>query len=240
MNNFPTVITTWPEKAKTRFAGILNPLGVTVLPLPMIEIRDIAFALSRPPVEYHWVVFTSKNGVRSFFRQQPKEEIQKIAVIGSGTAGALDEFGVRSDYIGDGNSGFDFARDLKGVIGSGSNVLLVLGNLAPDILKDNLSPYNAVERVNVYETQMPQSFDSDVLERIGQGKYDVIAVSSPSALKNLTSLTAGKLQSNLRLVSIGPTTTAAARKLNIEPLATAEQQTYEGLAKCVAELLLFP
>lgn len=231
-----TVVSTWPEKKEDPFAEILTSSGMSVLAMPMIEIRYLSFSLEHSVSEYDWLVFTSKNGVRSFFSQHEPQEIQKIAVIGGGTAKALYEFGLKPSFTGSGHTGIGFAEELKTIIGAGNRVLLVYGNLAPNSLKDSLSINNLVERVDVYKTCKPQQINYNIMAKVLDDDYDYIAVSSPSGIKNLFEIAGEDLPRNLRIVSIGETTTAAVRNFKLEPLATAKHQSYEGLAQCVLEL----
>jgi uroporphyrinogen-III synthase len=232
----PTVISTWPLRENDRFAHILRNNGISVLQLPMIEIHYLPFSLKQKIEEYDWIIFTSKNGVESFLNSFNFDVKNKIAVIGKGTAAPLDENKIAPTFIGHGRSGKDFGRELKAVIGENNNILLALGNLAPDVLTGMLSPKNHVDRVDVYETRMPGNIDRYLLSLIVRNSYDVIAVSSPSGIKNLHQYVFKELKEPLRMVSIGEATTAAARDLGIEPLATANEQSYEGLAKCVLDI----
>lgn len=233
----PIVISTWPEKPDDRFKTILESQDITVLSMPVIEIHTSFFELKQNINDYQWIIFTSKNGVRSFLKKYRPSPANQIAVIGRGTASALLEAGYEPDFTGSGHSGEKFSEELQSVSGTGKNILLVLGNLAPDLLTKSLSANNQVERVNVYETKQPENFDESILNRIKSDDYDLIAVSSPSGIKNLCHLVSDKLKASLRVVSIGETTTSAALKLGIKVKATAKDQSYEGLAKTVLGML---
>jgi uroporphyrinogen-III synthase len=237
MAQHPIVISTWPEKPDDRFASKLLFNEISVLSLPLIEIQRLPFRLPKHPEDYQWIVFTSKNGVRSFLKKFCFTPQNRIAAIGRGTAAVLKEMNVEPDYTGSGHSGKKFARELEAVIEPGSRVLLPLGKLASDILRRTLGNANDVDRVDVYETRMPENIDSVILGQVKADEYDLLAVSSPSGIKNLFQLVSDGLRSPLRIVSIGETTTAAARDLGIEPFGTASEQSYEGLAESVLELV---
>jgi len=236
MRKQPVIISTWPVRANDRFAEVLRAKGMLVLSCPMIEINFRIFSVPDRLSEYDWVVFTSKNGATSFLEQQSFHPNNKIAVIGEGTATPLRSYGIQPDYVGTGHSGVEFARELVGLVGKGKRVLLALGNLAPDTLFNALSSQNIVERIDVYETRSPGSIDQMVINQIKGDDYDFIAVSSPTAIRNLYEQLeeTAKL---MRIVSIGETTSDAAREVGIEPVATALEQSYEGLAQCVLEMI---
>jgi uroporphyrinogen-III synthase len=233
----PTVISTWPEKPDDRFKTILESQDITVLSMPLIEIDTSFFELKQNINDYQWIIFTSKNGVRSFLKKYKPSPVNQIAVIGAGTASALLEEGYEPDFTGSGHSGEKFAEELQSVLGIGKNILLVLGSLAPDLLTKSLNDNNQVERVNVYETKQPENINERILSRIKNDDYDLIAVSSPSGIKNLYHLVSDNPRVSLRVVSIGETTTSAALGLGIKVKATAKNQSYEGLAKTVLEVL---
>ncbi|WP_010663154.1 uroporphyrinogen-III synthase [Marinilabilia salmonicolor] len=236
MRKQPLVISTWPVRANDRFAEVLKAKGMLVLSCPMIEINFRIFSIPGRLSEYDWVVFTSKNGATSFLEQCSFHSNNQIAVIGEGTAAPLRSFGIEPDFVGAGHSGVEFAGELLDLLGKGKRVLLALGNLAPDTLSDVLTSQNTVERIDVYETRSPDSMDQAVMNQIKADDYDFIAVSSPSAIRNLYE----QLEETarlLRIVSIGETTSDAVRELGIEPVATASEQSYEGLAQCVLELV---
>ena len=226
------VVSTWPVRDEDPFHALLHENGIEVLAMPLIEVRFLLFALLADPDDYHWLVFTSKNGVHSFFSQFPSVPNVRIAVIGEKTAQALKAEGLNPDFTGSGKSGGRFADELKSMIGTGQKVLLVLGNLAPDTLADELGESNHVERVNVYETFPVSDVDPIIMKRIADDDYNVIAVSSPSAVKNLYQHAEGVF-SRLRIVSIGETTSRAVRSFGTEPLATSSRQSFEGLAETV-------
>ena len=236
MRKQPVIISTWPVRANDRFADILKEKGVLVLSCPMIEINFRIFSVPDRLSEYDWVVFTSKNGATSFLEQQSFHPNNKIAVIGEGTATPLRSYGIQPDYVGTGHSGEEFAGELVELVRKGKRVLLALGNLAPDTLFNALSSQNTVERIDVYETRSPDSVDQGVINLIEADDYDFIAVSSPSAIRNLYEQIEESINP-LRIVSIGETTSDAAREVGVEPVATALEQSYEGLAQCVLEMI---
>ncbi|MGM0377332.1 MAG: uroporphyrinogen-III synthase [Bacteroidota bacterium] len=226
------VISTWPVRDEDPFHAILHEKGVEVLSMPLIEVHYLPFVLPEDADDFQWLVFTSKNGVHSFFSQHPPLPDARIAVIGGKTAQSVEAEGVQPDFTGSGKSGGRFAEELKSLIGTGQKVLLALGNLAPDTLLDELAGDNHVERVDVYETVPVSDVDPHIMKRVENDHYSVIAVSSPSAVKNLY-LHAGEAFPRLRIVSVGETTSKALRSLGSEPLATSPRQSFEGLAEVV-------
>jgi uroporphyrinogen-III synthase len=225
-----TIICTYPPSGNDELTMALNTLGATILWLPMIEVEPIQPESPIATEQVDWFVFTSKNGVRAFFdNKQELTSHQKIAVLGESTARELANYNQSATFVGSGTSGEQFAKELASVIQKGEEVLLLLGNLAPNTLQTELQSITNIHRVNVYQTSLPKSIDKSVLERVKTGNYDALIVTSPSAIKNLAAQI-GDTSKKLKIISIGTTTTNAMIKLGIEPLATANEQSYKGLA----------
>ncbi len=231
-----TIISTYPKKIPDVLADSLESLGAKVLSLPMIQISPIPFSLEKNIEQYNWIVFTSKNAIPPFFKKIQLSNQNKIAVIGKGTADELSKHEYQASFIGSGKSGEDFAEELVQLVPEGESILLVLGQLAPNTIQQKLSSKNSVDRIDVYNTEMPDSIQSEHLQRIEKDDYDLIIVSSPSAIINLSSALKNGVK-ELRLISIGKTTSAAIRKLGIEPLAEAKESSYQGLADITIEYL---
>ncbi len=225
-----TIICTYPENEHDESAELLIKAGALVLSMPMIAVEPIPFHLKNNPEHYDWLVFTSKNAVSPFFSRYPLTGSQKVAALGPGTAAELTKQNCRVDFTGKGKSAIHFAREIRQIIVPGEKILLVLGTMAPDTLERTLSESYTAERINVYQTIMPAYIDPDLVQRVENDRYDIILVSSPSAFFNLFSILQGN-KKNLRIISIGETTTAAIRKFNIEPVTTAPNPGYKDLAE---------
>jgi uroporphyrinogen-III synthase len=225
-----TIIKTFPGNEPDELTEVLTNAGAHVLSMPMISIEPVPFSLKKDMNHYNWLVFTSKNAISPFFNQYTAIISQKIAALGPGTATALIQLGYKVNFTGKRKSAVHFTEELRQIILPGENILLILGTLASDILETGLSDIYTVERVNVYQTVMPKQMDHDLLEHVEEDLYDILLVSSPSAFRNLFSVLSCNKE-NLRIISIGETTTAAIREFNIEPVATAANPGYKGLAE---------
>lgn len=88
--------------------SLLRAQGAWVLPVPSLQIaeRTLDRQLLETILQAEWLVFTSANGVRTFFALLEKNRIDnrafgstKFAVIGKGTAEALKAHGIYADYM---------------------------------------------------------------------------------------------------------------------------------------------
>ncbi len=183
-----------------------------------------------------FLIFTSRNGVKAFFKllQQAGRtlpEKTKTAVIGKGTALTLETYYRKADFIQPGNTSRDFADYLKNqVLQGGENILLALGNLAPDFLQNELSPLASVQRIDVYRTLPVQEYDTAIMQKIRDDQYGLLVFSSPSAFANFYGhFRKEKLKARLRIVSIGETTTRAILNTTQANVFTAKVPGTEGL-----------
>ncbi|MFV0378610.1 MAG: uroporphyrinogen-III synthase [Mangrovibacterium sp.] len=230
------IICTYPKPEPDDFAPSLEQAGATVYFMPAIEIGPLPYRLEKNLASYDWLIFTSKNGIR-FFNEDLKSQLKgKIAVLGEATATELRRKGIEPDFTGSGKSGRDLAAELKTALQPNQSILLVLGELAPDILTIELEKSNPVDRVNVYQNTIPECFNPKSFALIAENNYDLMIVTSPSAIKNLY-LAFQPFPVQWRVISIGKVTTTACRELGIEPLDTAINQCYNGLAETTLKYL---
>ncbi len=231
-----TIILTYPASDRDPLPIRLRTAGAEVVSMPVIATEPIPFQPQNETSRYNWLVFTSKNGVAAYLASFSFLPGQKIAVLGPATAAEVVRHGYQPHFTGQGQTASLFAAELRRVIAADEHSLLVLGTLAPDTLETALADHCRLERINVYRTGMPEKIDPAAVRRIEENRYDVLLVSSPSAFRNLISVLQKNTQ-NLRIISIGPTTTAAIRERNIEPVATADSPGYGELAETTIRYL---
>ena len=239
------LITTRPIDADDDLPDLLKNEGAEVLALPMIEIKSVTPTEKEKETlnnldQFHWVFFTSKHGVVHFFKHLSEingntnlPDSLKIGTVGKKTAAELDYYGYAPDFISTGNTSVDML-DLfyKKYSPSNLNFLLALGNLADDTLENKLSEENQVTRINIYKTMSPASADETILNRIAKNSYDLILLTSPSTFSNLKSFIDLK---ELKLASIGQTTSKAIQNEGHSPLITATTSTTEGLCQAIID-----
>jgi len=164
-----------------------------------------------------WLVLTSVYAVEAVPMQAAR--IPKVAVVGEASRRAAEARGFRVELVsrwGLGKSLFDELRPLA----TTGTVCYPRSSLAgsPD-------PWPGVELLSpvLYET-VARGFDRTVVDRI-----DIVSVASPSAVDAI-----GRV--DRPYASIGPTTSAALRRLGIEPVVEAPERSFEGLARAIGGL----
>ena len=245
LNSIPgekSVISTQPVEQAEKLKTALEGSGISFFNLPMI--RTQALPLSgeikeaiRNLNKFNLLIFTSKNGVINFWKalDQMKTTIPtelKIAVIGSGTARALQEYYGNPDYVNKGKTSTDFAAYLKSeIIRKSDKILLVQGNLAHDFLLNELNEIATVKRINVYQTLAEESCDEKIMKEIRGDHYGLLVFSSPSGFSNFYKFykSNGEGKSRLRILSIGNTTTQAISRICDADIITAAKPGTQGL-----------
>lgn len=222
--------------------------GARVERLPLIEVvppadpAPLAAALSRLE-SFDWVLFTSANTVDAVFdalgRPWPSgPERPRVATVGAVTAEALRAKGLDTDLQAL-DSRAEGLADLVGpCLVGGENLLLPQAADARPVLEDLLlASGGRVVRVDAYAKRMPPSSRTRADEIFGDGPLGWVTFTSPSIARNFASLWGeqwpGRRQ-GLLAVSIGRVTSAALRKLGVEPAAVATTPGDDGMVEAVA------
>jgi uroporphyrinogen-III synthase len=193
----------------------LRALGCDVVLCPLIGIEplgDDAIDASG----YDWVVATSPNGAAELGRRLAATP-RRIAAIGPGTADALRACGLEPDLVPE-------VSTQEGLLAAfphpAGRVLLTAAEGARRLLVDELG----ADFLPLYRTIELRP------EHVPEG--DLVVLASPSAARALAAAGA-----RMPAVTIGPQTTAAARRLGIDVAAEARTHDVAGLLSAVETLL---
>lgn len=200
--------------------------------------------------DFDAILFTSQNAVR-FFSQRCNEravgrralESSKhlIAAVGTATARAAMEEGLRVDYVARNHTGEGLARELRDLL-VGRRILLPRSNRAHERMPTLLREGGAdVTEVVAYCTVAPEErkLDTEVLARVRRGDVDAIVFASPSAYQNLRKHVGerelAKLSKRVRFAAIGATTSTAIRNAGAEVAIEARDASAGCLAAAIAK-----
>jgi hydroxymethylbilane synthase len=239
-------ISTRAPEAGDNLPDLLGAQGAVLLSLPMIEIKSASLNQEDKDKiltleSYDWLFFTSRNGVAQFFKQlidlTRSSELPanlRIAVVGTKTASELEYYGFSPAFIGKKHGSAEMATEFLATHQPvNQKILLALGDLADDTLKKFMQTDNQVDRIDVYDTCQPKQLDPMVIKRISDGDYDLILFTSPSTFNHFTSLTDVSLLGQLKIGSIGMTTSRTILEAGYEPLLTATMSNAEGLTEAI-------
>jgi uroporphyrinogen-III synthase len=207
------VVTRPAELAEELVAG-LRGLGHEVLVCPLIAVEPVGPAVV-DVARYDWVIVTSANGARELAGRMLGRP-RRIAAIGPRTAAELRAHGVEPDVVATVATQEGLLDELPESAGP---VLFAGAEGARRMLVDRLR----ADFVPLYRTEelRPDRFPES----------DLVVLASASAARAY-----GRLGQSAPAVSIGPQTTAAARRAGVRVVAEAESHDLAGLIAAVASV----
>ncbi|MCS1411225.1 MAG: Uroporphyrinogen-III C-methyltransferase [Verrucomicrobia subdivision 3 bacterium] len=245
------VVATRTRTQASQLSRRLLELGADVLEIPTIKIgppkrKEVLVEAIAALGEYDWMVFTSPNGVTSFFDYffRAFDDIRalgnlRIAAVGPATAAKLSELRLRVDamprkYLTDEIAGaiqeFESVENLK--------IMLARAEVAnPELPKELISLGAIVDDVPVYETLIETEDHNGAAARLLEEGADWITFTSSSTVQHFHErfdLPALKEKyPKLRLASIGPETSKALAALREPPTVEATEHTIDGLVEAL-------
>jgi len=247
-----TIVVTRSRTQASALAERLLDLGAEVLEFPTIRATEPedwgpADAAIGSLSGYDWVVFTSTNGVDSFFERLVAHHLDaralagaQVAAIGPATAARLIDCGVYPDYVpGEYRAEGVLEGFLERGVGKGVRVLIPRALEAREILPDTLRERGAqVDVVPVYRTVVGQG-EASVLERLAEGSVDAVTFTSSSTVKNFVKLTESidlsTAMKDVTVASIGPVTSETAAASDLEVDVEAAEYTIPGLIEALTD-----
>jgi len=197
--------------------------------------------------EFDWIIFTSSNGVEIVFdfllslgKDARAFSSAKIAAIGSETAAALSEFGIKADFVPTLFTSRELGKQLAAVWNlHGKKVLLFRSQIASNELVDWLERAGAeIENVPLYRIVTAKSKCDWLIKKITAGEIDWLTfASSSSARAFFEQIPADTVNSsNAKVASIGPVTSEQLKNLGIRVDVEASEHTVDGLLTAIQEM----
>ena len=233
----------------------LEALGACVKEVPAIAIEPPSddYAAVDAAVEkidgYHWLIFTSVNGVQAFFRRLEKAGkdtralgYAKIAAIGSATAAKLKKYGITADILPKAYRAEGILEALKGKLPPHAKILLPRAEKARAVLPDSLRKKGAVvDVVPAYRTVTAPLEDEELKalkEDLAAERYDFVTFTSSSTVKNFCRMLGGAaILSGVKTAAIGPVTAETMEKEGMKATVIAKTYTIEGLLHAILSTL---
>jgi len=226
-------------------SAMLRRAGADVAECPAIEIvpvcpnpaLDRAVGQSEP---YDWIFLTSANSVRIMAPFLKRAKNSRFAAVGPGTAAALSAVGVRraacllpaNDFRAEGL----LARFLK-TCKRPQRIFIPQAANARDVLVRELrSAGHSVTAVAIYRTRPAIRSFGSIRSWVRRVSIGVVPLTSASIVGAFADATRGMALGHLRLVSIGPITTAAAARCGLPISAESPRATLVDLVKTVSTL----
>ncbi len=233
-------VVTRAEQQAAELVGRLRDLGATATAAPTITFREpddpklIKEALESLS-SFHWVLFTSPNGVE-FFMEFLKSSCQdlralggaRLGTIGPSTAKSLATYGLKADLV---PSEFVAEGLLEALTQQhpmrGQRILLPRAQVARTVLPDRLRELGAdVLVAPVYKTITP---DSVSLPSLADAELiPILLFTSSSTVENWTE---AHPECRWPCYCIGPITAATAQNRGLKVLGVAAEYTVDGLVE---------
>ena len=241
------IVVTRPEEQAGEFVRLLAAEGAQAIVFPTIRIAPPASwdALDRALGNlgsYHWLVFTSANGVKHFFarlrdRGGDIRDLKGIRVctIGPATAAAVEGLGIRVDLVPGEYISEGVVRAFESVDLAGRRVLLPRAAEARDVIPEGLAKRGAsVDVVTAYRTVRSERRKEDLQALLDAGSVDVVTFTSPSTVVNFKKIMGDDpLPERVRIACIGPVTAAAAKKQGFAVDIYQETFTIPGMVEAL-------
>src|SRR5262245_46367071 len=183
------VLVTRPRHLAGEMVAALADLGAEAVVLPVVEIADpddwgpVDAALARLG-DYHWLAFTSANGVKAFLdrllaRGRDLRALGglKLAAIGPATAEALKAYHLSADVVPAEFNSEGLVAALRPRV-AGQRVLLARADRGLELLREELGKIAAVEQIAVYSQRDAELPAGDVLARLNAGEIEYVTLTS--------------------------------------------------------------
>jgi uroporphyrinogen III methyltransferase / synthase len=203
--------------------------------------------------EYHWLIFTSANGVKYFFRRLFDRGVDirelkglKVCAIGTRTAAEVEKFGIRVDLVPDkfraeglieafirlhgAKSMAQGENSLKGM-----KFLLPRAEVAREVFPDEVRRLGGIIDVPVaYRAVKPELHGKRLKRFLKEGRITIATFTSAATFNNFREIMGGDADDMLRNVAIaviGPVTARAIEKTGRKVDIIPEEATVEALAE---------
>lgn len=239
------ILVTATEIIAEPLAEKIRKLGGEPVVMSLISVRaekmyGLKEVLVRPGKR--WLVFTSRNGVRFFFEQMKKEQVDirslgdsRIAVMGAGTRKELENWGCYADLVPEQSCSESLAKALCAHAEPDEAICLFRAEEASDVLTKRLreKQYRVVD-IPTYRTEImwkKRELLREMLEDV-----DAVTFCSASAVSAFVQMTEGH-DLVAKTICIGPVTAQAAKKAGLHVDKVAEQYDLEGLTEALCAIL---
>lgn len=243
------VLVTRSREQASALSEAIRTLGGEPVEFPTIRVTDpedyapLDEAIQKIET-YHWVIFTSVNGVDYFFRRMKHHgrDVRaikgKLCAIGPKTMEALESFGLLVDYVPGEYRAEEIIAGLQDKLLPGQQVLLPRADIARKVLPESLISLGAqVEEVVAYQTVEGQGDATMMRDMLQKKAIQMITFTSSSTVRNFVRLLGEDalpdLLEGVTLACIGPITADTAKELHLPVHVVASQYTIDGLVEAI-------
>ncbi len=248
------IVTRTREQASELVVG-LEDFGANCLEYSTIHIKPVANynildnELERLN-EYHWILFTSLNGVKYFFDHlysigMDARDLKgtDLAVVGKSTADFLLNYGLNADLIPSTFTGEGLAESLLDQGVEGRNILIPRALQAREILPETLRGAGAQVTVAPVYENCPAAGDKESLrEELKNGEVEMVTFTSSSTVRNFLAMIDAENQeelqqllSGIKIAAIGPITAKTITDNGLQVDVQPKEYTIAGLIEAIVD-----
>jgi len=246
-----TIVITRPEAQSAEFADLLYEEGARVISFPTIKIvppenfDDLDRAI-RDIERYDWIIFTSANGVRSFFDRlfhlgKDARDLKGVSIcaIGPATARTVGNHGIRVDLIPESYISESVVSAFEKAGGAEKKILIPRAEVARDIIPESMTAMGAsCDVITAYHTVASGVTGNDFREISETNTIDIIAFTSPSTVDNFIDIVGrNNIPEDAIIACIGPVTKKAAEGAGLTVHVMAKSYTVEGMVHAMIDYL---
>ena len=248
------VVTRTREQASDLVAG-LEEFGANCLEYSTIHIKPVdSYAVLDGELErldeYHWILFTSLNGVKYFFERLYSKGMDArdlkgpdLAVVGKSTADFLLNYGLNADLIPSTFTGEGLAEALLDQGVEGRNILIPRALQGREILPETLRGAGAQVTVAPVYQNCPAEGDKESLRKeLENGGIEMITFTSSSTVRNFLAMVDAENQEELqnilagiKIAAIGPITAKTITDKGLQVDVQPAVYTIPGLIQAIVD-----
>lgn len=242
------ILVTRTRTQASKLTAKLENLGAEAIEFPTIKIaaptdnfKSLDAAIAKIQT-FDWIIFTSANGVASFFDRLNASGLDaralanaKIAAIGSATAEKIQSHGLIADLIPAEFRAEGLVDALKNNI-AGQKILIARAEIARDVLPAELEKNGAsITLAAAYKTIPAAENITDVKNKIDAGEIDMATFTSSSTVENFIAAIGVERLAKIKTAAIGPITAGALENFGVSVDVVAREFTIDGLVAAVVD-----
>lgn len=248
------IVTRTREQASELMAGLeesgancIEYSTINITPVDNYEVLDGELERLN---EYHWILFTSLNGVKYFFERLFEKGMDArdlkgpdIGVVGKSTADYLLQYGLNADLIPSVFTGEGLAESLLDQGIEGRNILIPRAQQAREILPETLRGAGAqVTVAPVYQNVPPVGRKEALREDLEAGNVDMLTFTSSSTVRNFLTMVDAESEEELlsllggvKIAAIGPITAKTVTDNGLQVDIQPEEYTIPAMVEAIVD-----
>ncbi len=246
------VVTRTREQASVLMAGLeengANCFECATIDIHPVDSYEILDGELERLQEYHWILFSSLNGVEYFFKRLYQKGMDArdlkgsdLGVVGKSTADLLLKYGVNADLIPPVFTSEGLAESLLDQGVEGRNILIPRAEKGREILPETLRGAGAqVTIAPVYKNIQPAGRKDELRQELEAGLVNLVTFTSSSTVRNFLTMVDAKdseelkdLLKDVKIAAIGPITAKTVTDNGLTVDIQPEEHTIAEMVKAI-------